>query len=771
MSSSIGSVKIALEAVDNVSGVMDQVKGSLSGLSGIATTVGQNIGAFSRILGDIGGPFKGVSDIVGGFATGGPAGAGIAAIGECVGFLKESVQAAGDSERVMATLRQTVENQGTAWGNVKDAVEGTLKGMQSTSRFSDEELAKSLGTLVSHGMDVKTAMGALQTAMDTAVGAGMPLNEVATAIGKAYEGQDTALTRLVPAIGDMAKNMGQGATDADKFQGALKILSERYGGQALTDAQTFAGTQERMANAWNDFQETVGKAVLPALTDLLNAFMKIGKEAIGPLMDSLGELWSALFGDDVDLKGFGEFVTNNIIVILKETARFIREDVVPVVKAFHEAFQTASDLIGPPLKAMSTAIDSFLGALKTAFQGFYDWLVGASLWTEMWNQMTTIAGQMIGQLISDLGSKLFEPMKTAFTSAIDAIKDLWGKGWDAIQTAAKTVWDAVTTSVGPWIDDIKTTIGTTLDGLKTGWETTWNGIQTGAQTVWDTIARNVTPWIDGVKKKVTDATDALKTAWDTTWAGVKTTLDTLLPQVQTFLNTKFDEMKAYVETSSATYGPTMSTAIGIMQSAMNTGMALVKGDWQGALDGVKAVLDGVIALMEGAWSGFQGAMDTAIGVFKGAISGAASSLDTTLAGMQSAANTALGTIQGILSSAWGAITGATTAASTAVSTITSSSNLGVMPASTLSPGVIGAQINEPGYVYNPATSTTPGCPPGSYWNGSACVPLGTTVMSTPPPSPSTLNATIPVTVQVDSQTVSTVVQKNLVSSIDYRGKR
>lgn len=41
-----------------------------------------------------------------------------------------------------------------------------------------------------------------------------------------------------------------------------------------------------MANAWNDFQETIGKAVLPALTDLLDGFMKIGNEAVGPLMDS-----------------------------------------------------------------------------------------------------------------------------------------------------------------------------------------------------------------------------------------------------------------------------------------------------------------------------------------------------------------------------------------------------------------------------------------------------------------------------------------------------
>jgi hypothetical protein len=44
-------------------------------------------------------------------------------------------------------------------------------------------------------------------------------------------------------------------------------------------------------------------------------------------------------------------------------------------------------------------------------------------------------------------------------------------------------------------------------------------------------------------------------------------------------------------------------------------------------------------------------------------------------------------------------------------------------------------------------------------------------MAAAPPSPSTLSATIPVTVQVDSQTVSKVVQKRIVSSIDYQGKR
>jgi uncharacterized protein YjbJ (UPF0337 family) len=580
----------------------------------------------------------GLGGVIQGFAAGGPAGAGIAMIGQAVDFLQGSVKAATESERVMAILRTTVENQGTAWDTVKEGIDKTLQSMQATTRFSDEELAQALGTLVQHGMDVNEAMKALPTVMDAAVGSGKPLSDIATAVGKAFEGQDTALTRLVPAIGDLDKNMGAGATSGDKFQAALGLLNGRFGGQALSDAETFAGVQERMGNAWDQFQETVGNTVLPLLTDLMTGFMKIGTEAIGPLMEALGEVWSALFGDDVDLKGFGQFLQDVIIVNLKALATFIREDVVPVVKMIHEAFQTASEVIGPPLKTICDAVSGFIKTLTDAFQGFYNWLVGGSLWTDLWDNILSTASQMIGALLGDLGTKLFGPIKDAFTGAMQAVEDLWGKGWDVIQTAFGTVSEQIKGGITGFLDSAKTTVGTGIDNIKTSWETGWQATQTAFTTI---------------SQQVGDA-----------------------------VNTKFDEMKAKVQTSTGEYAPTMTAALSAMQSATNAGMDLIKGDWQGALDhakdalsnwgtAAKGVMDGIMGglqtavqigldTIKGGWDTFTGALQSGVGTLQSALDSAGGSVQQTLDAVGDATAPATSTVTSAFTSAFNTISTAAT---------------------------------------------------------------------------------------------------------------
>jgi len=59
----------------------------------------------------------------------------------------------------------------------------------------------------------------------------------------------------------------------------------------------------------------------------------------------------------------------------------------PVMKTFHEAFQTASELIGPPLKTIVDAVGGFIKALHDAFEGFYNWLVGGSLWPDLMDSL------------------------------------------------------------------------------------------------------------------------------------------------------------------------------------------------------------------------------------------------------------------------------------------------------------------------------------------------------------------------------------------------
>jgi phage-related protein len=505
--------------------------------------------------------------------------------------------------------------------------------------------------------------GAAQAAASTYAGTQERLKnatgEVAEKIGTMFL---PALANLTEGMIPIVEGFGKGVDAVGAWLTEVGKMPEVKG---LVEAAqgAFDGLWKGMQDFWGFLTDTFG----PVLKELGDAFGEIF-DALAPIGQALGDVWAAITGGQEGgnwLKDFLKFVAQFIGDVVVPAIK----DAVPFIKGFADAFKAAADFALPIITTIKDAVVGFIEALKTTFQGFYNWLVGKSLWTDMWNQLTTIAGQMIGTLLGELGTKLFEPIKNAFTGAMQAVEDLWGKGWDAIQTAATTIWDAVTKDVGPWIDGIKTSIGTTMDGLKTGWETTWNGIQTGAQTIWDTVTTNAGTWIDGVEKTVSDTMDATKTAWDTNWGAVKTTLDTLMPQIQTNLNTALDGLKSALSTSTGTYGPTMTSALGGMQSAMNTGFALVKGDWQGALDNINGALSqwGTAAkgVMDGIMGGLQGAVQTGLDTIKGGWDTFVGALQSGVGTLQSALDSAGGSVQDTLDAVGSATEPATSTVTTA----------------------------------------------------------------------------------------------------------
>jgi len=522
MSVNAGNVVVAIKAVDECSSTFEKIQASMGVLGGT--------------LSQLGGPFAGLGSIVSGFAAGGPAGAGIAALGQVTGFLTDSIAEAAKSEQAMTNLAAAVERGGTAWSTVKDGVEKALGSMQSMSKFSDEELAGALQTLITHGMDTKTALESLHTAMDTAVGSGRDLQTVSEAIGKAYEGQEGPLARIVPAIKDMKDSMGEGATKAELFQGALGALNERFSGAALADAETFAGTQERLKNAMSDLGEKIGDIVLPALAGITEAMIPfvdglatgVGKvqdwisavskmpevkeavDATGqafagfqkylsdtwdsvkddfkPLMDELGKAFSELmealkpigeaFGELMGAFGGAGDSINPLKLLIDGFILLIRlwvfefRGIIAVIKIFADAFKAAADFISPIISTLRETIGGFIDWLTKAFQGFYDWLVGGSLWIDLWNNLNSITSGAAATIISSIGASLFDPLTSGFTTTVDTLKTTFGEVVDAV---SKPLSD-ITTKIHDEFPNMSSAITAGTDILKDDWSKGLKGL-------------------------------------------------------------------------------------------------------------------------------------------------------------------------------------------------------------------------------------------------------------------------------------------------------
>jgi hypothetical protein len=112
------------------------------------------------------------------------------------------------------------------------------------------------------GGDVGEAQKLASLAFDVSAGTGKSLEAVSNALGKAYEGSTGALAKL-----------GVGLSAADlktmSFNDVTKVLSNTFGGQAATNADTYQGKINRLKVAFDETKESIGTALLPILQTLL----------------------------------------------------------------------------------------------------------------------------------------------------------------------------------------------------------------------------------------------------------------------------------------------------------------------------------------------------------------------------------------------------------------------------------------------------------------------------------------------------------------------
>jgi phage-related protein len=748
---SLGSVVVAVKAVDEASSVMDRIRASCGVLGGT--------------LSELGGGFASVGSVVSGFAGAGVAGAATAALGEVIKGLQWSVGEASASEQAFKNLADAVDRSGTSWTSVEGKTRDYLSQLQRTTVYSDEALAGTVERLLTFGMTYDQAMSAAGTALDLAAAKHMDLQSAADVMGKAFMGNASILKRYGIEV--------EASKDSSVvFSEALAKVNEQFGGAAQEQAKTYVGIQERLKNATSEVGEKIGEILLPALASMTEAMIpvvdwlgngvsaiqgwltEVGKmpevqgamavvneafqglwkylsdvwkfmqDTFGPaikeLMAAFKELWDALspIGDALKelLSIFGDtgnldllkFAISLVVLQIRAVAAIIKE-VAPYIKTFAQAFRDAADFVTPILTQIVGAVRAFTGDLRSVFQSFYNWLVGGSLWTDLWDRVLAIASQMVGQLISDLGSRLFSPMQTAFTNAMQQVQSSWNSGWQAVQTA----------------------------------------------------------------------------------------FNTITSQVQTDLNRRLDTMIANLRESTNQYAPTAAFALQGMQSTMNAVMALIHGDWQGALTqmqnalgaywgaiqsatgtafaalqgafstgtgAIRGILDAAIAGMEAIWTAFIGFMSQGLSQLQGILGSASASVTATVNMMQSAAGNAVSQIQSTLSNAWTAITtGAQDLWNTLVGHSIWTDMLDEMQAQTAS--ALGNIVGNFQNISFAVPATVP------YSLAPTSSPAASTPTARTAPSlAASQSITIPITVTLDGQVVAKTVKKILIEERQYRDR-
>jgi hypothetical protein len=121
---------------------------------------------------------------------------------------------------------------------------------------ADDQLRPAFQRLAVSTKDTVEAQKLLNLALDISKGKGIELETVANALGRAQDGNTTALGRL-----------GLGLSKAElatlSFTEVQTRLSDLYGGAAAANAETFQGKIDRLKVGFDEAKESLGVALLP----------------------------------------------------------------------------------------------------------------------------------------------------------------------------------------------------------------------------------------------------------------------------------------------------------------------------------------------------------------------------------------------------------------------------------------------------------------------------------------------------------------------------
>jgi hypothetical protein len=168
--------------------------------------------------------------------------------------------------------------------------------------------------------DTQEAQNLLSLALDISKGRGLELETVANALGRAQDGNTTALGRL-----------GLGLSKAElstlSFTEVQQKLSDLYGGAAAANAETFQGKIDRLKVGFDEAKESLGTALLPAIEQFIGFLNNTGIPTLNAFIAGLtGDegLSAGLAQSQKGAETFGK-VINGVAGIIAGFINFIRE--------------------------------------------------------------------------------------------------------------------------------------------------------------------------------------------------------------------------------------------------------------------------------------------------------------------------------------------------------------------------------------------------------------------------------------------------------------
>lgn len=533
--------------------------------------------------------------------------AGTAAL---VAFGVDSVKAAQEAEQADRQLAAVLKSTGEAAGITKEEVLNLASALQSQTTIGDEAIVSAqsmLLTFTNIGKDVFPKATETVLDMATAMNNGATpsaeqLSGSAIQLGKALNDPTkgiSALTKVGVTFTDSQKKMIEQMQKAGDVAGAQRLildeLAKEFGGSAAAQTETFTGKMQQLRNKIGDVQEVIGAELIKVLSQLIDIMapviertVKWAAEALPGAVARISE-WIAKGVELVThLFEFGKKMSENQAIMAAFSAA-LTTLMVPSL------FSTASAAV--KLVASLTPISVTLLAISGVTYALYQaWVTNfGGIQQEVEAILPVIQGvfDSIVRTVSLWAQQFKEYFEDAFAS-VRLWLDWFGMYWpDVYQTfvdGTKQLFDQVVSLILPFVETAKSTIEKFFQNVMDfvnyfdiNWAQVWESVKQAALTVFNFFVDEVVPtaqrFFELVTAVFTRTTEVimytlagLKAAWDTNFLGMRSIFQTVFDLLVIIFNTAWE----------------------VLKKAIDTALALFKGDWQKAWDGITGIFSSIL---------------------------------------------------------------------------------------------------------------------------------------------------------------------------------
>lgn len=285
------------------------------------------------------------------------AGAAVAGFGAMTAIAVSSVNAFKESEEATAQLNAVLKSTNNIAGVTAKEVQTLSTKLQNVTKFSDETITSAQSLLLTFtkiGKDVFP--DATKTVLDMSQALGQDTKSSAIQLGKALNDPIrgiTALRKVGVSFTEQQEQQIKKMVESGKVMEAQKLilqeLQTEFGGSAEAAGNTFGGKIEILKNKIGDLQETMGSAIITAIT---------------PFIERL-----SAWADSPEAQQFVQNLTDKITFFITDTAPKVVDAIQQIIDKTRDIiawYNTHKDTINSFVIPAVAGLTGAILALKTA---------------------------------------------------------------------------------------------------------------------------------------------------------------------------------------------------------------------------------------------------------------------------------------------------------------------------------------------------------------------------------------------------------------------